>query len=119
MGLIWELWQHNRIGTARDEAGAASSTANRTAMEFAHLERRVERLALACQAMWELLAERTGVTEQELMEHMEQIDLRDGAADGKMQAQTLTCPTCNRRVNTKRTICMYCTHPLPRPHAFE
>ncbi len=119
MGLIWDLWQQKQIGDTSAAASTAASSAAKAARDVSHIERRVERLALSCQAMWELLAERAGVTEEELQSRMEEIDLRDGAADGRMQAQVLVCPTCKRRVNSRRTICMYCTHPLPRPHAFE
>lgn len=119
MGLIWDLYQQHGIGDAKVTAESAATLAGRAAGNIKLLERRVERLALACQAMWELLGERAGVSEGELMARMEEVDLRDGAADGKMQAQVLVCPTCKRRVNSRRTVCMYCTNPLPRPHAFE
>lgn len=119
MGLIWDLWQHKQIGDASAAADTAASSAARASRDVTHIERRVERLALACQAMWELLSERTGVTEEELVQHMEAIDIRDGAVDGRMQSQVLICPTCKRRNNSRRPICMYCTHPIPRPHAFE
>lgn len=119
MGLIWDLWQQKQIGEAGAAAKNAARSAARASRDAEHIERRVERLALACQAMWELLSERTGVTEDELVAHMEEIDIRDGALDGKMRSQVMTCPTCKRRTNSRRTICMYCTHPIPRPHAFE
>ena len=87
--------------------------------ELEHLHRRVERLALSCQAMWELLSEHTGITEEQLMARMEDIDFRDGSLDGKMKSGVMTCPTCKRRVNAKHSICMYCTHPIQKPHVFE
>ncbi|MCA9283427.1 MAG: hypothetical protein KDA30_15475 [Phycisphaerales bacterium] len=119
MGLIWDLWQQKQIGEAGAAADAAGSSASRAVREVGYMEQRLERLALTCQAMWELMREHTGITEEQLMARMEEIDFRDGALDGKMKSGVITCPTCKRRVNTKHSICMYCTHPIPKPHAFE
>ena len=44
----------------------------------------IDTLALSCAAMWELLSEKLGVTEQELLAKIEEIDLRDGKLDGKI-----------------------------------
>ena len=42
------------------------------------LEASVDHLALACQAMWELLRGQVGVTEEQLLAKMKEVDLRDG-----------------------------------------
>ncbi|MCA9282532.1 MAG: hypothetical protein H6812_02835 [Phycisphaeraceae bacterium] len=119
MGLIWDLWQQKQIGDVEAAVDTAGMSASRAVREVGHMEQRLERLALACQAMWELLSEHTGITEEQLMARMEDIDFRDGSLDGKMKSGVMTCPTCKRRVNAKHSICMYCTHPIQKPHVFE
>lgn len=86
---------------------------------LALLERRVSRLSLLCQAMWELLRERTEVTDKELSDKVLEVDLRDGHTDGRIAPQAAECPHCKRAVNGRRPTCMYCGVELPRRHLFE
>ncbi len=72
------------------------------------LEHKLNSLALASQAMWELLQERTDVSQEELEERMHEIDLRDGVADGKITHTAVACPHCGRKTTRRRSHCMYC-----------
>jgi len=67
------------------------------------LAERVDQLALATQALWELAAERLHISDAELAAKIEEVDLRDGKADGRIRAG-LTCTVCNRR----HRHCLYC-----------
>ena len=49
-------------------------------------------MALANQAVWETLREVYGINDDDLYARMEEFDLRDGSADGKMGRQVLYCP---------------------------
>jgi len=70
-------------------------------------------MALVMRAMWELLVERVGLTEDDLIRKVEEIDRRDGVVDGRAAQTTIVCPNC-KRVNTRnRELCLYCDRPLP------
>jgi hypothetical protein len=84
-----------------------------------HLERRVERLSLLCQSMWELLRERAEFTDNQLFTKVLEVDLRDGRTDGRMNSQITDCPACGRKTNSKRSTCVICGAELKKPHPFE
>lgn len=96
-----------------------SASSNRHALEARVLADRLERLQLACQAMWELIRDRTQLTEQDLENKILEIDVRDGKIDGQISTQALECHACGRPTNSKRATCVICGAPLNRQHKFE
>ena len=113
--MFWELYQIGQIQSASNAASEAvsrsqnvESRVNSTERDVRELQRQVDSIALACQAMWELLADRNGLTDTDLSQRMQEVDLRDGKADGKMTKVTRSCPACDRPVNPRRKQCIYC-----------
>lgn len=94
--------------TTGAKVASISTQADHLRMKVDRLEATVERQALACQALWELLQQHVPVGEKDLLKKMEQIDLRDGVADGRMTPQASTCTACGRTVHAKRKNCLYC-----------
>lgn len=117
--MIWELYQQGKIVDAENVAQRAMSKADRYAADIAQVQRQVERLSLACQAMWELLRERSGLTELDIENKMLEVDGRDGEVDGKIATQHLQCHVCGRPTNSRRTFCVMCGAPFQRQHVFE
>lgn len=117
--FIWDLSQQKAIGEARAAASEAKTKNSEQATKINELEFRVERLALACQAMWESLREQAGLTEAQLLAKMEEIDLRDGKKDGRMGARPVSCPSCGRRASSRSKKCIYCGTGLSSGHSFE
>lgn len=80
------------------------------------LERRVDSLELACSAMWELLKDQHGFTDEQLTVKMQELDARDGRIDGEITPESEEkCPSCGRSVLTKRgPKCLWCGADLPR-----
>lgn len=76
-------------------------------------------MALASQAMWELVRARLEISEEELLAKMNEIDLRDGTKDDRMSTRPTSCPKCKRTSSTKNTRCIYCGELLPKPHVFQ
>lgn len=113
-------WPLGGLGAALDphDSGQAASTAQ-LQEEVRRLERRTDRLSLVCQALWELLRERTNLGDNDLIARMQQIDLRDGVADGRMTPMTVICPSCNRTSNSRRDECVYCGARLPGRNIVE
>jgi hypothetical protein len=117
--MIWEAYQQTRIAGAERLAEGAESKADRAARTLEDLRRHVDRLSLACQAMWELLRECSDLKEEDLERKILEVDGRDGSVDGKMGLQQLDCPACGRKTNSKRNSCIFCGAPTKRPSQFD
>jgi ribosomal protein S27AE len=81
-----------------------------TRSEIPELEERLDKLQLVCMAMWEVIKEKTDMTEVDLMTKVQEIDLRDGVVDGKVTRTVKDCPQCNRRMSPRHKRCLYCGH---------
>jgi hypothetical protein len=117
--MIWEAYQQTKIAGAERTAERAMSKADRYAADIANVQRQIDRLTLACQAMWELLRDRSDLTEQDIESKMNEIDGRDGTLDGKIGTTLADCPSCGRPTNSRRSSCLMCGAPLARQHQFE
>ena len=117
--MIWEMYQQQAIGEASLQATRADSKATRNESELSILRRQTDNLALACQALWELLRENSGFTDDRLRAKMQEIDLRDGNSDGRMSQRTINCPACGAASNTRRSSCLMCGALLVKEHIFE
>jgi hypothetical protein len=119
--MFWEFHQQGRIDEAMSEASGARRKSNELGREVHELCEKVDRLSLACQAMWELLRDQGSFREDQLLDKIQEVDLRDGRADGKIGAQPIECVKCGRKTNSRRQNCMYCGVPLQggQEHIFE
>ncbi len=96
--MLWELLQQSRIHGAQSEASDANRRTNRAKLDGDQAQARIDALSLSCVAMWKLLSEELGVSEQELLAKIEEIDLRDGKLDGEIGSSTHNCPaSCSWR----------------------
>lgn len=94
---------------------AVALGANEAQTEVKLLRAQVERMALLNQALWELLRERLGLSDAELERMAQEVDMRDGIADGKMTARAVRCPACARVNNSRHAQCLYCGQPFQTP----
>jgi DNA repair exonuclease SbcCD ATPase subunit len=106
--LFWDMRQDREIDNARTEADRHAARSRTTAAELDELRTAVDRLALTNQALWELLRERTELTDDELTAKIREVDERDGHADGRMSRETEKCPSCGRPNSAGRGRCLYC-----------
>jgi ribosomal protein L32 len=119
MNFLFAGYQQGQIAEAKTDAIEAKMQAAQYSDRVQALEAQVNHMALACQAMWEILRDRVGITEPELLAKINEVDLRDGAKDGRMRPTLIKCPTCGKPANTKHTSCMYCGAAIPKRHVFE
>lgn len=84
-----------------------------------HLEERLDRLALVCEAMWALVRTRTDLTEEDLMDMVKQVDLLDGSLDGKAARTVKVCSACGRAMSKKHSRCLYCGAEQLKESAFD
>jgi len=118
--LLWDLHQERRIGEAQESAGQAARKATDFQERVRFLEERVDRVVLLNMALWSLLRERARLSDQDLMARMEQIDLQDGVADGKVtRTGPTTCPQCSRTFSPRHRRCLYCGHEAAAQTPFD
>lgn len=99
---------------------AASSSLNRALenQEQAKLIDIINNLLIKNQTMWELLKEKTGLTDDDFMEKLKDIDMRDGYLNGKINTSLLNCSKCGKINNSTRDNCIYCGGELENSFIF-
>jgi hypothetical protein len=117
--LFFEIAQTRAIADAQGTAASARSQAENLALRVTALEARADRVGLVCQAMWELLRERTDLTDADIYAKIQEIDGRDGQADGRIRHAVENCTNCGRPRSRKHANCMYCGAALAREHLVE
>ena len=93
---------------AQQDAARASHAAKRTEQQVKLLEANLAKSLMISEALWELLAEKTGLTENDLLEKLHEVDMRDGVLDGNNQRSAADCPACGRKVSGRHAACLYC-----------
>jgi hypothetical protein len=95
--------KQNRDG---GESVSRSATDVRSQNEIIQCD--VEKLFMLTEALWTILKEKHGCTDAELVQRVQEIDLRDGKLDGKVAKVNPDCPKCSRKLMGKRPVCLYC-----------
>lgn len=118
MNFLFDVAQEGRIHSADKAAQHAGEKATEALSGTFDLKRRIEVLALGNQALFEILKSRLGITEEEVILRMAEIDARDGSKDGKMTPRVVSCRKCARKVSTGRQRCMFCGEVVRDGHLF-
>ena len=87
---------------------SAEAAANRAQSKSDDLEQRHDRALLTMEAMWSLLRDKLGVTDDALVERIVDLDLSDGVLDGKVRRPPLECTACKRTTSRRFPRCLYC-----------
>lgn len=117
--FIWNLHQEQRIAETEIGASRAQDEVGRCRERIQELEFALDRMALASQALWELLRSRLGFTEAELIARIRDVDLRDGVKDQRITPHPILCTNCGQTVNTKASRCIYCGAAVVKPSVFQ
>ena len=105
---------HTSDPVATHRANAAQSEAARATTAVQRAEFDIERLLMITEALWTILKEQHGYTDEELQKRVMQIDLRDGKLDGRVAPDApAKCPKCDRPLAKKRPRCIYCGTETP------
>ncbi len=112
MSMFWAMRATRGSTVAATEAARATGKAQSAQTHVAELEARLDRSLLACEAMWTILRDKLGMTDIELVERINDLDLSDGTLDGKVRKGAVSCPKCSRTISRRFPKCMYCGQPL-------
>ena len=93
------------------DSPSAEARANTAVEEVYYLRHRLDKICLVSQALWELLREKTSLTDDDLLHKMQEVDLRDGKLDARMAAELQKCPECGRAISARHGKCLYCGTP--------
>lgn len=106
---------------ARAAAERAGNRAGLVEQRLAAFETKFARLALVTHALWELLKDRHGYTEDELNDWVNLTDLKDGHLDGRVRhtAPPANCHKCGRVVTRALGRCIYCGEVASSGDAFD
>lgn len=110
--MLWDLIQQYQIGQLgqkinRTNDDIAADAANvHVAMR---LNDKVDRLMLLCQAMFELMQQTSGVTEDQLNAKVAEIHQREGlGGGGLMSPKGKLCPKCGAVMSAEFGGCQFC-----------
>jgi hypothetical protein len=117
--IFWHMRQNSEIRKAQNTADYAASKIDNISVSRDNTKQELEELTLACQAMWELLRDHIGFTDDHLKAKIHEIDARDGTIDGKIGAELIDCLHCGQKASTTKPRCVYCGHLLPSSHIMK
>lgn len=109
--MLWDLYQQYRIGQLDEKLDRVQSDAAAlSSVQHAvpRLEEKIDRLALICRAMFELMQESGGIPEARLKAKIVEIDVRDGEVDGRMTPAPKRCPKCDAMMSPHFGRCLFC-----------
>lgn len=101
MNVDWERFAYDSPRSTEELPGGNSS-------KIRSLEEKIDKLALICRAMWEILGTHADISEDDLLKKVEEIDLRDGKLDGKLLQDAKRCRNCGRMLSKRHRTCLYC-----------
>lgn len=105
--LGYNMGQRNATQAATLARSAAAADGVRQTSRVEDLNEKIERLTLAVKAMWALLEEQ-GMTSDQLIAKMEEIDTSDGERDGLATPHAGDCTACGAKVAAGLSSCQYC-----------
>ena len=118
---LFDIYQNTRIDKVTALEADSFRRLTGTQDRLQELEHRYERMKLVTAALWQLLKAHTGLTDADLKQYIEKVDLADGKLDGKIERKggAMDCPHCSRRIHTTAVVCPWCSKRLRVGDAFE
>jgi len=97
-------------GSTMSNQAASRAESKATAVEgiIKRLYADLARSLMISEALWELLRDKTNLTEEDLHKKLYEIDMRDGVLDGKNKRKAAKCPDCDHMVSARHPACIYC-----------
>ena len=100
---------HMRTKQATYAGDRASKSAAEVRTQNEAITCDLEKLMMITEALWTFIKGQHGLSDEYLVNMLQDIDLRDGKLDGKVAKQeNPNCPHCGRKLMGKHPICLYC-----------
>lgn len=101
-------------GYALTAATAAESTAREAQTKTELFQHDIDRLLFITEALWTLMKQEHGYTDDTLVKLIQDIDQRKTTASGALAKDPpVACPVCGRPNTATRIACLYCGSHLP------
>ena len=101
-------------GYALSTATAAESAAREAQTKTELFQHDIDRLLLITEALWTLMKQEHGYTDDTLVNLIQDIDQRKSNASGvAVKDPPVACPVCGRPNTASRIACLYCGTRLP------
>ncbi len=116
MSLISSALSLARTASMEGSSGASGKDLSVTELSISvrDLQRQVAKLTSMNLALFEILKERTGITEQELIARIELLEQKPqdtaSQADGQTPQAGATCELCGKTYSKRNNRCLYCGH---------
>ena len=107
-GAAYRAAETAAASAASQEAIRATHQAKKVARDLKVIEANLTKTLMICEALWEILRDKHGYTEEQLHKKLYEIDMRDGVLDGRNQRKIADCPNCGRTVSPRHPACIYC-----------
>jgi hypothetical protein len=95
----------SRAASLARSAAVADGTLHTNRIEDLH--ERVDKLLMIVRAMWGLMEEQ-GMTPEQLMAEIDELDLQDGVDDDQARSKVVECPSCQSKVAPNLRACQLC-----------
>ena len=106
---LFDLLQNQRISEIRNEIDSLSRHSQHGhQQDYLRLSKRIDQLVLVNHAIAEIICQRLGVSNREIIDKVMEIDLRDGTKDGKYIALAKDCPKCDAKIARDFNRCLFC-----------
>ncbi len=94
------------------QANQAAHKGTKQTAQLTLMQGDIEKLFMITEALWEILKYQHGYTDDQLVEMIHNIDLKDGKLDGKVaRTPAPPCPSCSRPLPLRQATCLYCGAP--------
>ena len=116
--MLWDLYQQAQIrNLQRRNVMADTVDAYRHAthkVKTEALEERLDHLTVVCEALWTLLHEKLGLSDEQLVAAVAKL-LEEHAAEETVGSVPERCPGCNAALNRDLDHCQFCGYAIERP----
>jgi len=113
------MWQEMRLNENRRRQDTVERDTRRSDGNLTDLQQQVDKRALVNQALYELLRDRTGISDEDLRRKIREVDMRDGSEDGSIKASPLKCPRCGGAVTVRALSCQICGATVAPKYPYE
>jgi hypothetical protein len=105
------IGDRSNIGDLKDQIEAVQQREDSVRTDVDALAKRLAKLSLICVALWPLLKEKSGLSDDDLVQRMRAMEQEIGA---KAMA-TFRCPKCRAVISAKLNKCQFCGYRAAPP----